>query len=208
MFKKFLSAFLSLSLVFSLTAPAFAAEPEQNNFYSSEIVFSAADEDFINKVVSVADYWYINETTGQLSITLSETELKNDFQFSETQYERLMSKVVGVSVAPTAENAPMPAFYISGGALYIEYTDLVGGVFAGLYAAASVGEAAMAAALAAVSTAISGPVGTVITGILAVIAAPSLTELCGRVIWAVATQQGIYIKPVLSYPPLEMGYFS
>lgn len=42
MFKKFLSAILSLSLVFSLAAPAFAAEPEQDNFYSSEIVLSAA----------------------------------------------------------------------------------------------------------------------------------------------------------------------
>lgn len=67
--------------------------------------------------------------------------------------------------------------------------------------------AAMAAALTAISTAFSGPVGTIISGILAVAAAPSLTELCGRVIYAIATKQGIYIKPVLAYPPLKMGYF-
>lgn len=207
MLKKVLSAILTLSLVFSLVAPAFAAGPGQDNFYSSEIVFSAADEDFINKVVSVTDYWYIDETTRQLSIALSETELKNEFQFSDTQYERLISQVVGVNVPLTTESVPMPAFYIQDGALYIEYYDLAFGAFSALGIAAAGGEAAMIAALTAIGAATSGPVGLFIAGLPTVLAAPSLTELCGRVLWALATQQGIYIKPVLSYPPLEIGYF-
>ena len=37
MFKKFLSAILSLSLIFSLAAPAFAAEPEGNITYTTVI---------------------------------------------------------------------------------------------------------------------------------------------------------------------------
>ena len=52
-----------------------------------------------------------------------------------------------------------------------------------------------------------GPVGSIITGILTLAAVPSLAELCGRIIYANMTNKGIYIKPVLSYPPLEFGYF-
>lgn len=110
-------------------------------------------------------------------------------------------------VPESNENVPAPAAYVKNGALYITYDDLCGGAFAALATAASAGPAALAAALTAISTAFSGPVGTIISGILAVAAAPSLTELCGRVIYAIATKQGIYIKPVLAYLPLKMGYF-
>ncbi|MET3643866.1 hypothetical protein [Streptococcus gallinaceus] len=44
--------------------------------------------------------------------------------------------------------------------------------------------------------------------LFSVAAGPSLVELCGRVTWALATNQGIYIKPVFSYPPLEIGYYN
>lgn len=65
----------------------------------------------------------------------------------------------------------------------------------------------IAAALTGLSIVVGGPVGATFTVILSLIAAPSLTELAGRIIYAVATKQGIYIRPVLSYPPLEMGYW-
>ena len=42
---------------------------------------------------------------------------------------------------------------------------------------------------------------------MTIISGPSLVELCGRILWAVGTNQGIYIKPVFSYPTLEIGYW-
>lgn len=109
-------------------------------------------------------------------------------------------------VPESNENVPAPAAYVKNGALYITYDDLCGGV-------CCAGNSCISRSCCAGCSfngnqhGFSRPVGTIISGILAVAAAPSLTELCGRVIYAIATKQGIYIKPVLAYPPLKMGYF-
>lgn len=134
-------------------------------------------------MVSVADYYYIENET--LKISLLKETLLNDYRFTEGQYERLMTDVIGTTVYDEDVEIPMTRASIKKGALYISHDELVGGAFAVMATAA----AAEPAAIASVAV------------------APSLVELCGRVTYAVATGQGIYIKPVLSYPPSEFGYW-
>lgn len=54
---------------------------------------------------------------------------------------------------------------------------------------------------------LGGPAGTIIGITIAIAGAPSMIELAGRVTFALATGQGIYIRPVASYPPMEFGYW-
>lgn len=172
---------------------------------TSDLQWSAEDQEYVEKVVSVADYYYIENET--LKIALSEEALLNDYHFTEEQHERLMTDVIGTTVYNEDVEIPMTRASIKNGALYISHDELVGGAFSVMATAAAAGPAAMAAALTAVASAFSGPVGTILGTIASVAAVPSLVELCGRVTYAVATGQGIYIKPVLSYPPLEFGYW-
>jgi len=159
----------------------------------------------------VSDYYFFDKEN-KIKICLSDDQLMTNFGFSEQEvrflHRSVLNKQVYSSNHDLADNNPItPLVHISDGALYISYNDLVAGVASGLLIAANAGPAAMAAALTALMSIVGGPVGIVIGAILSVVAVPSLTELCGRVLWAIATGQGIYIKPVLSYPPLEMGYW-
>ncbi len=201
--KRILSIILSLTLVFAFSIPAFAEDSDASVIYSSDITIANDDIAFLKKVSSIADYWYIDPNSNTLSINLTEIELKNQFNFSNEEYTRLMNQVVGTYVASDKTCTPALRAYVEGGALYIEYADLVGGTFAALVVAAEAGPAAMAAALTALGSAFGGPVGTIIGLALGLSAA----DLCIRVLYAVATGQGIYFKPVLSYPLLEIGYF-
>jgi hypothetical protein len=207
----------SLVLVFAMSmmvcVPAFAADKGSsknvielrcNSLSSCKI--SSEDQVFLNKVVSVGEYFSFDESTNKLFMSLSKEQLIKEYGFSLEEYNRLERDIIGKqfnSVTPPIATD----VYIDNGTLYISYVDLAGGVASALYTAASVGPAALAAALGALSTSVSGPVGAVITAIVTVASLPSLTELCGRIIYAVATQQGIYIRPILSYPPLEIGYW-
>lgn len=205
---KRLSAFiLALSMVFSMGNAVYASEKLTNDgVYVSQYPASSEELDFVCKVAALSEYWEINDDDC-LQLNISQDDLRSKYGYSQEVIDRINNSIVGTYVPESSENVPAPAAYVKNGALYITYDDLCGGAFAALATAASAGPAAMAAALTAISTAFSGPVGTIISGILAVAAAPSLTELCGRVIYAIATKQGIYIKPVLAYPPLKMGYF-
>ena len=46
-----------------------------------------------------------------------------------------------------------------------------------------------------------------ISTVIAIAGMPSMIELAGRITFALATGQGIYIDLVLSYPPLQFGYW-
>lgn len=97
----------------------------------------------------------------------------------------------------------MPNVFVEGATIYFDNGD----IHAFLLAAATAGPAALSAALAALGTVSAGPVGTAIAAILAVIAAPSLVEICGRVIAAAGTGRGVYIRLELDYPPISCGYW-
>ncbi len=162
------------------------------------------------KITLVSDYYFFDKNN-KIQISLSGDQLMTEFGFSKQEvrflHRNVLNKQVYSSNHDLADNNPItPLVHISGGALYISYDDLVADVAAGLVVAASAGPAAMAAALTSLGSIVGGPVGTVIGVILSLAAAPSLIELCGRILWAIATGRGIYIKPVWSYPPLELGY--
>jgi hypothetical protein len=210
-FKKTLGVILIMMLIFVATTPAFAQSSnlKDREYYLSDATLSDAEQLFLEKVVSVGAFFEIDSLTNELSITLTEYELVNEYEFTQDEYDRLMTDVVGVKfdLTPIDPGLVQPNLHVSGGALYISHTDLVVGCAATLVVAAQAGPVALGAALTALASLVGGPVGTVIGVIVAVAALPSLTELAGRIIFAVATGQGIYIKPRLWYPPLEMGYW-
>lgn len=183
----------------------------ETKVFSENITLSEKDSEFLNKVVSVGEFYSIDSETNKLSISLSKDELLTNYGFTEEQYTRLQKDVLkNPSFSNSDLETPIitPYLHISNGALYISNYDLKGGAFAAVGAAAAVSPAALQAALVAVSTVVGGPVGTVLGTIMTVISGPSLVELAGRTVTAIATGRGIYIKPVFDYPPLDIGYWS
>lgn len=217
--KSKLKSFLSILLVASFVLTpigrsiSYASDnsninQNDNRYFASDAELNDEDLKYLNKVVSVSEFYYFDDNV--LKVSLTKDQLMNEYGFTEKDYQTLSETVLNKEVnLDEKDDKPTVTPYanISNGTLYISHSDLQDGVFAALATAASAGPAAMYSALVTISTALSGPVGTVITTILSVAATPSLVELCGRVIHALNTNQGIYIKPVASYPPLEIGYY-
>lgn len=206
MFKRIIVSVLA-TLMFLIVLPTKvnATSNESSDVYLNSHNLTEENAEFIDKVVSVSKYYIIENN--ELSISLSKEELINDFGFTEEEYLRLEKDVLGKTIKSDYIPAPPTRVYISNGALYIPAYELRAGAATALVAAANAGPGPLAAALSAIGAAFGGPVGLTITGILTLAAVPSLAELCGRIIYASMTDKGIYIKPVLSYPPLEFGYF-
>ncbi len=205
--RKIVAFLLSLILCLNLFSfGVFAAEETSYEiaYYSSDIHLSDEDMAYLEKVVSVGEFYYIENN--ELKISLTKDELINSYGFSEEDYARLANTVIGTYINEQ-DTGVQPYVFIEDGALYITHEDLSAGVFAVLVTAASAGPAAIAAALTSIGTLLGGPVGTFITSLLAALSAPSLLELGVKVTQAVATGKGLYIKPVLSYPPFEFGFW-
>lgn len=188
---------------------SFAVEEEK--FLLDDIEISKEDEAFIDKVVSISEFYTVEPKSNELTVSLSKNELINTYGFTEEQYDRLQNVVLNHSVGSSDDDLETPVItpylHVSNGALYISNTDLNTGAFAAVGAAATVSPAALQAALIAVSSVVGGPVGTVLSTVMTVISGPSLIELAGRTVSAIATGRGIYIKPVFDYPPLDIGYW-
>lgn len=208
-------------MVFICVAPQISNAQEMGDYansvddcYLSEIYIGNEGLSFIQKVVSISDYYYFDDEN-RLSISINADDLINEFHFSDEELLMLNSAILGkqfggqknIDSKIDCTELIQPQIHVSGGTLYISHNDLTVGVAAALVTAAQVGPAALAAALTALSTVVGGVAGSVIGLILSVAAAPSLVELAGRILYAVASKQGIYIKPVLSYPPLDIGYW-
>lgn len=211
---KFIS-FLSIALMLSLTimpgSTTFANEnvnlDTEENVYLNDVELSEEDLDFINKVVSLSEFYEVNTDTNKLEVSLDKNSIISDYHFTEEEYDRLVDVVLNHQVNNNVEGTVTPYVHVSNGALYISHNDLTAGIFASVAAAALVSPVALQAALIAVSSVVGGPVGAVLGTIMTVISGPSLIELGGRIVTAVATGRGIYIKPVFDYPPLDIGYW-
>lgn len=110
-------------------------------------------------------------------------ELMNDYLFSDEKYIRIKRTKLGAYIPQSNDDVVITRAHITDGTLYITHSDLQAGSFAILTTAASAEHEAMVAAL-------------------------SLVELCVRELFAVAINQGIYIRPVLSYPSQDIGDWS
>lgn len=128
--KRLLSGIVAVAICLNLFAvSAFAAETEVGEAYhTADLQWSDHDGEYLEKVVSVADYYYIENEI--LKISLSEDALLNDFHFTQEQYDRLMTGVIGKAVYDECSGIPMTRASIKNGALYISYDELAGGALA------------------------------------------------------------------------------
>jgi len=133
-FRRILSSIIAIFLCMSaFTGTATAAEDNSppidvTTCQTNPIELTNEQQDTLNKIVSVGPYFkYVNN---QLTITLNESELKNAYGFSESQYTFLQDAVLGVTHADNTSPARAPAS--PSGAMakcdgwYISYSDLTG----------------------------------------------------------------------------------
>ncbi|WP_146003376.1 hypothetical protein [Salimicrobium jeotgali] len=209
--KKSIAIFISSILFFTLFLPSVNASTEStiesDDVYLRNLQLSEKDQAFLDKVISVGEFFKYNKEDSTLDIELTKGELLNDYNFTEEQYQRLTDQILSYQINNgNSSEMITPQFHVEDGGLYISHNDIVAGSF-GLLAAAQAGPYALQAALIAIGGATSGPVGSTISIILGAVSAPSLGELAGRITWAASTGQGVYVKPVFSYPPLDIGYW-
>ena len=74
---------------------------------TNPIELTNEQQDTLNKIVSVGPYF--KHVNNQLTITLNESELKNAYGFSESQYTFLQDAVLGVTHADNTSPARAPA---------------------------------------------------------------------------------------------------
>lgn len=180
-----------------------AEEVKQINL--KDIKLNKEDTEFFNKIITIKDHFYLEKN--KIKIDINSSELKQKYSFTEKEINKLNKIIINKYIYENDKAITQERVHTSGGTLYISNSDFKDGVFVGLTSAASSGPAALAAALTTLSASLGGPAEVVLGEIMTVISGPSLVELCGRILWAVGTNQGIYIKPVFSYPPLEIGYW-
>ena len=190
------------------TLPAYSMTNTQSQpeYFLSDSPINVNAHNLLNKIATIANYFYFEDETLQVSLT--KEQLINDYGFSEHQYADLQNIMQNApNLTPKKIFPGSTRAHVENGTLYISNYDISSGAFVALSTAAAAGPAALSAAITTISTAVSGPVGTIVSTISTIIAGPSLTELAGRITHALATGQGIYIKPVASYPPLDIGYW-
>ncbi|MDL0403216.1 hypothetical protein QQO25_09620 [Corynebacterium lehmanniae] len=211
-----LAAGLSLS---AITSPAQAAETPQTGAYvvgaETRQKLSPEDVQFV-KNVSKAGPTFVDEE-GKIATTASDRELSDNYGFSDQDLERLHESVLGkpmnlssssndAPISSSSSTTPVEYAYRDGSSVCFTHNDLLVGAGAAIVAAADAGPVALAAALEAAATAFGGPVGTAIGFVLAAASAPSLVELGGRAVTAVATNRGLKIGVQADYPPVYSDY--
>lgn len=211
-----LAAGLSLS---AITSPAQAAETPQTGAYvvgaETQQKLSPEDVQFV-KNVSKAGPTFVDEE-GKIATTASDRELSDNYGFSDQDLERLHESVLGkpmnlssssndAPISSSSSTTPVEYAYRDGSSVCFTHNDLLVGAGAAIVAAADAGPVALAAALEAAATAFGGPVGTAIGFVLAAVSAPSLVELGGRAVTAVATNRDLKIGVQADYPPVYSDY--
>lgn len=177
----------------------------QNNVFLSDYSLSPEQQLYFDNVVAIGEYFEY-DTKGNLTLPVSDAVLEEQ-GFTQSDIQLLRTSIEGTGNGNVPQNVVTPKVHVSNGALYISHEDLISGIATGVGVAAAIGPAALQAALISLGTLLGGPVGTVITTVIAIAGAPSMIELAGRITFALATGQGVYVKPVFSYPPLELGYW-
>lgn len=206
-FRRILSSIIAIFLCMSaFTGTATAAEDNSppidvTTCQTNPIELTNEQQDTLNKIVSVGPYFkYVNN---QLTITLNESELKNAYGFSESQYTFLQDAVPGVTHADNTSPARVPAS--PSGAMakcdgwYISYSDLTIGIATAVTVAAGIGPEALAAALTALGTMVGGPAGTIAGILVSAVGAAYLANLALQITRAVATGKGICLT--IAIPP-------
>lgn len=162
----------------------------------------------LDKIGDVSTYFF--RDGDNLAINLTKSELKEDFGFSDEDYDFLQQDVLAVANgdAPTrdaADEAPAMGLRAACGGWYISHSDLVGGSFAAIGTAAGVGPEALAAAFVAAGSLMGGPIGTVITGGIALLGTAFFIDAGAKIVGAIAKHKGICITAKWGFPPLSIA---
>lgn len=188
--------------------------PIDNSIMFSSETVSEADTAYLQKVSSMAENFYLDENDNA-QINLTKEQLVNQYNFSSIEAEELLNALNNQAVESTVTPGPIddgsivtPNLHVSGGKVYISNMDLNSTAFAAIATASTLGPAALKGAFIAASTAIGGPVGTAISGIMALIGGPGLIDIAGHITTALITGEGVYIGPQFRYPFVDVGYWS
>lgn len=192
--KKFISLLISLSIVFTLSIPAFSAE---NTFDTNHRIMSIGKyitqdgQAFQNKVESIFPYFVLDKNY-KLSVTLTDEELTSTYNFTVNDIKQLNNLLDfqsdSIDGAYTPRKSPIHVserLHVSDWKIYFSNDD----IYAFLFAAAQVGPAAIIAALSALGSIYPG-VGTVIGAFIGLFGASSIIYM---VFQAVALKKGLYI---------------
>lgn len=230
MFKKFLSAMLSLSLIFSLAAPAFAAEATTDekisvsskdfNVHDLDVVLTeqeksaikgveniGLDPDFFEKLLTVSNYIEFSDDQERLVINLSNEILVSEYDFTVQQLDVLSAVLDGAcqsSIPSVSSVAVAAADEERGIRVYLSYEDLTIGVAAALYAAAQVGPEAIMAAWTYLTTAAGGPLGSLAGIAVSLLGAAFFADVALKVVGAVAEHKGVAFYIDWGMPPVTV----
>lgn len=178
----------------------------------NQLQLNDQQQKYFDKVVKAGAYFEY-DSNGKLIVNADDFTL-HQLGFNVYEIDFLRASLQNTNFADNVNfgqsdlnNVEVPMLHVDGNTLYISNQDLKNGVAAGIATAAAIGPAALQAALVALASMFGGPIGTAIGLVLVVLGAPGMVELAGRIVWAIGTGQGIYVKPVASYPPYEIGYW-
>lgn len=186
--KKIIALVLSLAMVFTLSIPAFAAEPVSSN--NTQIIsvgeyLTLEDQAFFDKLESVFPYFALDDNN-KLFILLKEEELTSSYGFSANDISRLHDLLAFQHDAIDGVlNVPQPQLHVADWKIYFTNDD----VHSTLFVAAQGGTAAVMAALSALGSIYPG-VGTVVGAVVGLIGGGTIIYY---VFQAVALGTGLYI---------------
>lgn len=207
--KKLISVVLSLALVLSFSASAYAASPsDEPTLVVTSSGLSENDKIFMKKMLSVLDGYVTQD--GEITFTYSNADLLS-LGFTSTDIatlDTINSSVCGVisdTPSDVTSNMPAPLIFVEDWIVYFEPGEVVDF----LLAAATIGPEALYAAFVGVGTLVGGPVGSAITAIAGLLGLASFGSLCYLIMQAVANGQGIYVGVKFNgaFPNLVSGYW-
>ena len=161
---------------------------------------SPSSPEFIRRVISLGDNLRFKDDTGALSVQLTDDDLRTRFGFGDDDVKHLRA-VVAESARGDKSVLNQDYEARSGARFYISYDDLTAGVFAVL-ATAAAGPEPLAAAWVGVSSMIGGPVGTVVSGGVALLGLGFFVNLAGKILGAIAQGKGVALYLDWGFPPI------
>lgn len=137
----------------------------------------------------------------KLETDLSDEQLQNDFNFSAKQVDGFRAILAGDYEPST----PQISFYAEeeGKRFYISHEALKTGAFAALVTAAETSPEALAAATVAVSSMMGGPIGTALSGGVALLGIGFFIDFAAKITGAMVQGKGVALYVSWGFPPVK-----
>lgn len=193
---KFSTAAAAVTLASPVMASQASAATSKNH-----VELTPKNPELLKKISTVLDKFYYDGDTPKIS--LSNSELKNEYGFTNTEIENLNNILEGNYTEDPAYSPSNQGVVRSADGnrlLYMDKEFLVAGAGTVLFAAAQAGPAALMAAWTAFTATFSGPIaiGTAVLG------ATWFADFAVKITGAVAQGKGVGIYSKWGVPPLEV----